>query len=190
MSATTPAPLCTLILPNGKRCGSPALRGKRFCYHHSGKHLDYTRDRRLAGRLERLSNQYDEMKTADLLLTLHRQLGTLPKTLSRFPEVAHILTYTLDRLNAITALESLLNDYLQRNQKFAASSKAAVAESTSSTQNRQNQQLDPENHNRTLNQINNLATASGSHSGRPPQPSAPHRTAQLPPRTSSELRGA
>ncbi len=29
------APLCRHIMPSGKRCGSPALRGASFCYYHS-----------------------------------------------------------------------------------------------------------------------------------------------------------
>lgn len=144
MAATTPAALCTLILNSGKRCGSPALRGKRFCYHHSGNHRNHTRDRRLIHRLERLSSFYDGMNTAEMLLTLHRQLSKLTKTLTRFPEVAHTLTYTLDRIEAITVLESLLIDQLQQNQKFAAYAKGSAAESVSSPQGRQNQQLSRE----------------------------------------------
>jgi hypothetical protein len=35
MSASvSPCPICTHILPNGHRCGSPAMRGERHCYHH------------------------------------------------------------------------------------------------------------------------------------------------------------
>lgn len=31
-----PAPLCTHIMPSGVTCGSPAVSGTVFCYHHAG----------------------------------------------------------------------------------------------------------------------------------------------------------
>ena len=31
---TVTFPLCQHIKTDGKRCGSPALRGQRLCYHH------------------------------------------------------------------------------------------------------------------------------------------------------------
>ena len=170
MAATAPAPLCTTILADGKRCGSPALRGKRFCFHHTGNHRNYTRERRLACRLEGLSSHYDGMNTAEMLLTLHRQLSKLTKTLTRFPEVAHTLTYTLDRLTAITTLESMLMEQLQYNQKFAAYIRGADAESASSPQHRRNQQLRPGIQKHHSNQISNLADATGSTASDPAQP--------------------
>lgn len=138
MSQAIPAPLCTLILPSGRRCGAPALRGKRFCYHHAGKHLDFTRERRLSLRLERLENQLANTDTAGLLSFLHQQLNTLPKTLSRFPEVSLTLTCALARLDAITTLESIPNEYTQQNQQFAAYFKRVSAESMYYSQNIQN----------------------------------------------------
>lgn len=120
MAATAPAPLCTRIMPSGNRCGSPALRGKRFCYHHSGKHREFTRERLLCRRFERLRSQLDAMNTAELLVTLHSQLAGLCKTINRFPETAFTLSCALDRLEAITSLESILSTYIQHNQQFAA----------------------------------------------------------------------
>lgn len=32
-------PICQLIKSDGRRCGSPALQGKRFCYYHYGRPL-------------------------------------------------------------------------------------------------------------------------------------------------------
>lgn len=211
MAPSIPAPLCTLILSTGKRCGSPALRGKRFCYHHSRNHLDHTRDRRIARRLERLSVRLDSMSTAELLQTLHRQLGTLPKTLSRYPEVSCTLNNALGRLKAIITLESILYEYKHHNQKFASYLTRVAPESTTSTQDRQNQQPGPEIQNRPLNPINNLANPTGSSASIPETPvtrsshpetthapqtrtSAPspaatsptNRTAPPPPRTSPE----
>jgi hypothetical protein len=38
---------CTHIFPNGHTCGSPALRGERYCYfHHPSRHPSNTRIRR------------------------------------------------------------------------------------------------------------------------------------------------
>jgi hypothetical protein len=34
MPAPKPSPLCHHVHPTGRRCGSPALRGERFCYFH------------------------------------------------------------------------------------------------------------------------------------------------------------
>jgi len=34
MPSTTPAPTCHHIFADRHRCGSPALRGERFCYFH------------------------------------------------------------------------------------------------------------------------------------------------------------
>lgn len=35
MSVTCSIPQCNFYKPNGARCGSPALRGKRLCYFHA-----------------------------------------------------------------------------------------------------------------------------------------------------------
>jgi hypothetical protein len=156
VAATIPAPLCTLIMPNGKRCGSPALRGKRFCYFHTGKHLDFTHARRLAGRLDRLNTRLNKMSTAELLLTLRQQLETLPKTLSRFPELNCTLTNALGRLEAITTLESILHRNADHNQQFAAPRSRVAARSITYPLSEQNQQPGPKTQNRQSNQINNL----------------------------------
>jgi hypothetical protein len=124
MAATKPAPLCTLVMPSGKRCGSPALRGKPFCYHHVRKHRDYTRDLMLVLRFDRLGDQLDAMDTPQLLNFLHQKLATLTKTFRRFPEVGFTLVYTLDRIGEITSLESTLRLFLQQNQEFAARAQA------------------------------------------------------------------
>jgi hypothetical protein len=34
MSKSVPAALCHHLHAAGNRCGSPALRGEQFCYHH------------------------------------------------------------------------------------------------------------------------------------------------------------
>ena len=112
MAPSKPARQCTLIRPSGKPCGSLALRGKPFCYHHNGNHRSLTRERLLCQRLGRLREKLEAMGTASLVNFLYWKLSTLQKTLIRFPEVAYTLTYTLDRLEEITALESILREFL------------------------------------------------------------------------------
>ena len=119
MPGCKPVRQCTLIMPaSGKRCGSLAQRGKAFCYHHAGNHRALTRERLVCERLDRLGEKLNTLNTAELLDFIHQKLGTLPKTLTRFPEVGYTLTYTLDRLSEITALESMLRVFLQQNQNF------------------------------------------------------------------------
>jgi hypothetical protein len=109
---------------SGKRCGSPALRGKPYCYHHTENHMEHVRDRIMQQRLARLSEKLDAMDTSQLLNFLQHSLTPLQKTLRRFPEAGYTLVYTLDRLGEITYLESTLRLFLQKNQQFAASLQA------------------------------------------------------------------
>jgi hypothetical protein len=121
LAASIPAPQCKLIMPStGKRCGSPALRGQPFCYHHSGKHRELSRERMLAQRLDRLGEKLDTMDAAGLLDFLQQTLASLMKTFSRFPEAAFTFMYTLDRIDEIVSLESTLRAFRQQNQDFAA----------------------------------------------------------------------
>ena len=119
MAACKPVRLCALVFVSGKRCGSPALRNQLYCYHHAGNHRAYTRDRFLCDRLGRIREKLDAMPASALLNFLHQQLCNLPKTLHRFPEIDFTLTYTLDRIEEITALESVLSSFLQQNQELA-----------------------------------------------------------------------
>jgi hypothetical protein len=119
MAACKPVRLCALVFVSGKRCGSPALRNQPYCYHHAGNHQAYTRDRYLCDRLGRIREKLDAMPASALLNFLHQQLCNLPKTLHRFSEIDFTLTYTLDRIEEITALESVLSSFLQQNQELA-----------------------------------------------------------------------
>ena len=119
MAACKPVRLCALIYVSGKRCGSPALRNQPYCYHHAGNHQAYTRDRYLCDRLGRIREKLDAMPASALLNFLHQELCKLPKTLHRFPEIDFTLTYTLDRIEEITALESVFSSFLQQNQELA-----------------------------------------------------------------------
>ena len=120
MAASNPVRQCTLImLSSGNRCRGVALRNKPFCYHHDGNQKKHTRERNLCQRLDRLGDKLDAMDTAQLLNFLQQKLTTLPKTLSRFPEVSYTLVYALDRLGEITSLESALRHYVSQYQQFA-----------------------------------------------------------------------
>ena len=72
-----------------------------------------------AERLERLRDQLEVMDIAGVLDLLHQKLVTLPKTLSRFPDVDFTLTYTLDRIHEVIFLESRLSQLLPQNQELA-----------------------------------------------------------------------
>ena len=37
---------CLHVMPNGRKCHSPALRGKPFCFHHAKLHFRKTASRR------------------------------------------------------------------------------------------------------------------------------------------------
>lgn len=122
-----PARLCALIMPaTGKRCGSLALRGEQFCYHHAANHKQFTGERDLCQRLDRLTQKLDDMDIPVLLDFLREKLVTLQKTLRRFPEVAHTLTYTLDRLEAAKYPKSNTSQIPQQNQKFALQQQALL----------------------------------------------------------------
>lgn len=130
MPGTTPVPQCTLIMTSGKRCGGVAMRGKRFCYHHTGSHRQRSRERILGERLDRLGVKMDAMDTAELLCFLYQKLGTMTKTCLRFPEVGYTLTYALDRLGEVTSLEATLRLFLTQNQQFAARAQASRNDSS------------------------------------------------------------
>ncbi len=119
MSASKPVRLCALVFVSGRRCGSPALRNQPYCHHHAGNHQAYTRDRFLCDRLGRIREKLDAMPASALLNFLHQQLCTLPKTMHRYPEINFVLTYTLDRIDEISALESIISSFLQQNQELA-----------------------------------------------------------------------
>lgn len=110
---------CAFILPaTGKRCGSVALRGDQFCNHHAENHLPFTCERDLRERLDTLTEKMDDMATPLLLDFLRQKLLPLQKTLRRFPEVAHTLTYTLDRLDPANSPKSKTSGLIRHNQKL------------------------------------------------------------------------
>lgn len=118
---------CALIVPDtARRCGSPALRGRQFCRHHADNHQTLTGERDLCQRLDRLTEKLDAMDIFESLDFLREKLVTMQKTLRRFPEVAHTLTHTLNRLE--TASHSTSNASLlpRQNQKLTAQRQAIL----------------------------------------------------------------
>lgn len=49
-----PVPLCSQIMThrNGKTCGAPALRGRKFCYHHDPDRAERKPRRAAAARAQ------------------------------------------------------------------------------------------------------------------------------------------
>ena len=39
-------PECERIFPSGKKCGSPAMRGRQYCYYHQDGRIPRIRERR------------------------------------------------------------------------------------------------------------------------------------------------
>lgn len=55
---------CTFVMPDGRMCGSPALRGERYCLFHSPAHEEEAAEARRLGGLRRrkektLAGAYD-----------------------------------------------------------------------------------------------------------------------------------
>jgi len=118
MATGKPQGLCTLIMPTGKLCGSPAVRNQKFCYNHIRNHRAYERGHVHTRMLERLGSQIDAMETPELLDFLHQKLARLRKTLNRFPDVHYTLMASLDRIGEITQMESILRQQVRQNQEF------------------------------------------------------------------------
>jgi hypothetical protein len=115
VAASKPVALCTLVMPSGKRCRAVALRNQSFCRAHGSTHRLYERDRAFNPILERLEEKIAAMDTSELLHLLHQKLGRLPKTLSRFPDIAYTVAATMDRLDEINQMESNLKLQTQQN---------------------------------------------------------------------------
>lgn len=118
-SSRRPKPVrqCALIISaTGRRCGSITLRGQQFCRHHAANHLPLTGERDLRQRLDRITEKLDAMDILQTLDFLREKLVTMQKTLRRFPEVAHTLTYTLDRLERARSLKSNTSRFPQQIQ--------------------------------------------------------------------------
>jgi hypothetical protein len=64
-------PLCTHIKTDGVRCGSPALRGKRFCYFHNRRPLPRRKPKALAAAFAALT---DRQSLHDALTTTLQSL--------------------------------------------------------------------------------------------------------------------
>ena len=111
-------PLCTLTLPSGKRCGCPAMRNQKFCYHHTRNHTGHERAQARDRMLERLDSKISAMNTAELLYLLHSQLSRLNKTLNRFPEIHYTLLAALERIAEISQMESTLRQQIRQNHEF------------------------------------------------------------------------
>lgn len=118
MAASKPVLLCTLTMPNGQRCGSPALRGKRFCYHHSRTERISERERHFQQRLGRIVTQIEAMNTSQLLHFLFEKLEPMQKTLKRFPDAYCALIAALERVHEISEMESESKRQMRLNEQL------------------------------------------------------------------------
>ncbi len=95
------AALCTRLLPTGKTCAQPALRGERLCRFHND-----ARSRAIAEHDERmfaLGDQLDAMTIYQLLETLLDKLNNIRTIVRAFPEAKQTLVIAINRLAELTS---------------------------------------------------------------------------------------
>ena len=95
------AALCTRLLPTGKTCAQPALRGERLCRFHND-----ARSRAIAEHDERmfaLGDQLDAMTIYQLLETLLDKLDNIRTIVRAFPEAKQTLVIAINRLAELTS---------------------------------------------------------------------------------------
>jgi hypothetical protein len=95
------AALCTRLLPTGKTCAQPALRGERLCRFHNS-----ARARAIAEHDERifaLSDELDAMTIPQLLETVHDKLFEIRSTVRAFGEAKLAVIVAVQRLAELTA---------------------------------------------------------------------------------------
>lgn len=98
---TRAAALCTRLLPTGKTCAQPALRGEPFCRFHND-----ARSRWIAEHDERmfaLGDELDAMTIYQLLETLLAKLSNITSVVRTYPEAKQTLVIAIDRLAQLTA---------------------------------------------------------------------------------------
>lgn len=94
------AALCTRLLPTGKTCAQPALRGEPFCRFHND-----ARARAIAEHDERmfaLGDELDAMTIPQLLETLLDKLSNVTSVVRAYPEAKQTLVIAVDRLAQLT----------------------------------------------------------------------------------------
>src|SRR5579862_3893073 len=95
------ATLCTRLLPTGKTCAQPALRGEPFCRFHND-----ARSRAIAEHDERifaLSDELDAMTIPQLLETVHDKLANITSVVRPYGEARLAVIVAVQRLAQLTA---------------------------------------------------------------------------------------
>ncbi len=95
------AALCTRLLPTGKTCAQPALRGEGLCRFHND-----ARSRAIAEHDERmfaLGDQLDAMTIYQLLETLLDKLDNIRTIVRAFPEAKQTLVIAINRLTELAS---------------------------------------------------------------------------------------
>jgi len=96
-----PAVLCTRLLPTGKTCAQPALRGEPFCrFHNSARaRAEAEHDERIFA----LSDELDSMTIPQLLETVHDKLANITSVVRTYAEAKLAVIVAVQRLAELSA---------------------------------------------------------------------------------------
>jgi hypothetical protein len=123
-SRTMPAraALCTRLLPTGRTCTQPALRGEPFCRFHNDARSRYLTEH--DEHMFALGDELDAMKLPQLLETLLDKLSNIRSVVRTYPEAKLALIVAVNRLAqltaegyAITRMPSMTRPQPQQNQR-------------------------------------------------------------------------
>ena len=128
--------ICTFTMPNGRRCGAVALRGRAFCHHHDRSPRRIAQDT-LNVRLARYRRELDAMDLPRLLNALLEKLDLIHAIIPAYPEaqlilglascrLAELLSGYIDDGSAIPA-NPAPSDLLEELEKFADSRAQSAA---------------------------------------------------------------
>jgi len=95
------AALCTRLLPTGKTCAQPALRGENLCRFHNDARSRYEAEH--DERMFELGDELDAMTIPQLLETLLDKLSNIRSVVRTYPEAKLVLIVAVSRLAEITS---------------------------------------------------------------------------------------
>jgi hypothetical protein len=104
--------LCTYALPTGRVCRQPRLREQQHCRFHVRNNAVAEHD----ARMFRLNEELMAMDLPGLLETLRDKLENILCFMRSYPEAKLTLMVSIDRLNELTAAESMTVRQAQPNQ--------------------------------------------------------------------------
>jgi hypothetical protein len=95
------AALCTRLLPTGKTCAQPALRGEPFCRFHNDARSRWTAEH--DEHMFALGDELDAMTIYQLLETLLDKLSNVTSVVRTYPDAKQTLVIAIDRLAQLTS---------------------------------------------------------------------------------------